>query len=384
MHQRDLKARTVAARQALLSDSQEIESCDPIQFMAFHENTDQFRIRDGRVEHFDEVRETGHDVALEWDWELCRSLLGAVRQRDAARWWFTHPAPGRFDWRWLDRLVAIAGNELILDYWHYGYPHWISDEEFSTPILAEHAAEYARTVAQRYPHIEFHCPCNEIRVAVDLMSRRTWRPWLEGRRHLVFEQICRATIAMSEAIKAANPRAQIVMAEPVNSPTECGYVQFCAPYDVLLGRAHPEWGGHESLVDVIGVNHYIEPDSGLVPLHQILQDMRERYPDKALWVTEASNVDEIGYLCYIVHETLQANLAGANVGAITQAPVICSTPWTGARRVDRGGLLTWTLDDADRCRSLVSEANELMIQLRLRGYLAGRIPDDVSSIRALL
>jgi hypothetical protein len=34
MHQRDLKARTVAARQAL-SDSQEIESCDPINSWLF-------------------------------------------------------------------------------------------------------------------------------------------------------------------------------------------------------------------------------------------------------------------------------------------------------------------------------------------------------------
>jgi hypothetical protein len=81
-------------------------------------------------------------------------------------------------------------------------------------------------------------------------------------------------------------------------------------------------------VDVIGVNHYIEPDSGLVPLHQILQDMRERYPDKVLWVTEASNVDEIGYLCCIVHETHQANLAGANVGAITGSGHLFY-PWTG-------------------------------------------------------
>jgi hypothetical protein len=369
----ELRPRIAAARLAVLPRARLVDSVlgagGRLEFMAFHENTDQFRRRRGQIEFFDEVAETGHNLALEQDWMLCRTLLGCVRQRDAARWWLTNPAPGLFDWSWLDRLATIGGQELILDYWHYGYPHWVDEATFLSQRFVEYAAAYAGAVARRYPQIIYHCPCNEIRVAADLMGSPVWRPWLEGQRAVVFEQITRATIAMSWAIKHANPHARIVTAEPINSPSEGGYDEHCAPYDALLGRSHPEWGGAESLVDVIGVNHYIEPDNGRVPLRTILVDLRQRYPNKLLWITEASNRNAVGYLCYILHETLQANHMGARVAGITQAPVICSTPWTGERRMARGGLLKWSMADPSKTRSLIDGAERALRRFRAAGYL---------------
>jgi hypothetical protein len=374
LHQ-ELRTRIGTARLAVLPrDPRRAElslaAFGSLDFMAFHENTDQFRRRRGQVEFFDEVVETGHDVALEQDWTLCRSLLGCTRQRDAARWWLTNPAPGQFNWSWLDRLAAVGGDELILDYWHYGYPHWIDKATFLSRSFVEHAAAYAGAIARRYPQIVYHCPCNELRIAVDLMSSDVWRPWLVGRREVVFEQIARATIAMSWAIKQANPRAQIVTAEPVNSPPDSGgYDEHCAPYDALLGRLHPEWGGADSLLDVIGVNHYSEPDNGRLRLRGVLLDLRARYPDKQLWITEASNRDVIGYLCYILYETLEANRLGAKVAGITQAPVICSTPWTGVRQVARGGLLSWKMADPAKTRRLIDGAERALRRFREAGYL---------------
>src|SRR4051794_38800470 len=101
MKQHDLESRMATARRALLEDDGLVfAKLPPLIFMAFHENTDQFRIREGAIEHFDEVAETGHSTMLEWDWELCRNLLGAHLQRDAGRWWLTHIGPSSFDWKW--------------------------------------------------------------------------------------------------------------------------------------------------------------------------------------------------------------------------------------------------------------------------------------------
>lgn len=343
-------------------------------FMVFHENTDQSRrhlLDKRRRESFDQVLEIGHDLHLEEDWEACRDI-GAVMQRDAARWHITNPSKSRFDWDWMDRLVEVAGGELIIDYWHYGYPRWISLPAFLSHEFVEYAGRFASMIASRYPEVSHHLPCNEARVGADQIDSGVWRPYLRHRRDEVFAQMAKASIQMAHQIKRVNPNAAIVTAEPVNSPGEETYDEFLALTDAMLGRAHPQWGGRQSLVDVIGINHYAEPDNSSRMLRSILMDMRDRYRDKTIWISEAGNVDELGYLTYVVNETYQANQSHARIEAVTQAPIISSTPWTGERRVDRGGFFTWDIDDPSKTRRMIEGVNDVLPSLSERGFLKTR------------
>lgn len=339
--------------------------------MVFHENTDQQRrslLDRRRREYFDQVTEIGHDVHLEEDWDACRAL-GATMQRDAARWHVTNPSRGRLDWSWMDRLVNIGGEELIIDYWHYGFPRWISRRAFLSPEFIEYAGWFACRVAARYTHVRYHLPCNEARVGADQIGSGVWRPFLRGRRDEAFAQVTKASIEMARQIKAANPNALVVTAEPVNSPDTEGYDDYLAAIDSMLGRINPGWRGSEQLVDVVGINHYAEPDNDKSSLAEILVDMRRRYPHKPLWVTEAGNIDEVGYFVYIVSEVHRANQMGARVEGVTQAPIISCTPWSGERRVDRGGFFTWNIDDPSKARIPLEHAQETVRSLEERGYL---------------
>jgi hypothetical protein len=79
----------------------------PMQLWAFLENSDFQRMKKGGLYRQDEVRLIRHDEFLESDYELLVEI-GSVGVRDAARWYVSHPAPGVFDWSWLDRVVQAA------------------------------------------------------------------------------------------------------------------------------------------------------------------------------------------------------------------------------------------------------------------------------------
>ncbi len=99
----------------------------PLEFWAFLENSDFQRLKNGELYRQDEVKLIRHDEFLDVDYQLLTEI-GCIGVRDAARWYVTHPAPGQFDWTWLDQVVAAAdkhGLKLYLDLWHYGYPDWL-------------------------------------------------------------------------------------------------------------------------------------------------------------------------------------------------------------------------------------------------------------------
>ena len=92
----------------------------PIELWAFLENSDFVRRKDDLLYRQDEVRLIRHDEFLEVDYKLMVEA-GCVGVRDAAWWYVSHPAPGTFNWTWLDRVVAAAEKfhlKLYLDLWH--------------------------------------------------------------------------------------------------------------------------------------------------------------------------------------------------------------------------------------------------------------------------
>jgi hypothetical protein len=91
-----------------------------LELWAFLENSDFVRHKNSSLYRQDEVRLIRHDEFLEVDYKLMVEA-GCLGVRDAARWYISHPAPGVFDWTWLDKVVSAAEKynlKLYLDLWH--------------------------------------------------------------------------------------------------------------------------------------------------------------------------------------------------------------------------------------------------------------------------
>src|SRR5690349_14592757 len=88
-------------------DATFVPAIKPIELWAFLENSDFLRRKNDELYRQDEVRLIRHDEFLETDYQLLVEA-GCVGVRDAAWWYVSHPAPGIFDWTWLDQVVAAA------------------------------------------------------------------------------------------------------------------------------------------------------------------------------------------------------------------------------------------------------------------------------------
>jgi hypothetical protein len=72
--------------------------------------------------HFHQLELTGHAAQLEDDYRLLRQEFGLRRFRDGAWLARSYPAPGRFDWTYLDRLAAVSRGQVTLSLCHYEWP----------------------------------------------------------------------------------------------------------------------------------------------------------------------------------------------------------------------------------------------------------------------
>jgi beta-glucosidase len=89
---------------------------------------------------------------------------GATMVRWGIPWYRVNPAPGVWDFSWLDQVVdrfMELGLEPIVDLMHYGTPTWL-ENEFLNAFYPERVAEYAAKVAERYRgRLRHYTPLNE-------------------------------------------------------------------------------------------------------------------------------------------------------------------------------------------------------------------------------
>ena len=306
----------------------------PIELWAFLENSDFQRHRDGEVVRWDEVHLTRHDERLEPDYKMLVDA-GFVGVRDAARWYVSHPGRGQFDWTWLDRVVSAAEKyklALYLDLWHYGYPDWL---DLMAPDAPEQFAEFARQIALRYPSLRHWCIANEPSVLIDGGGRTgRWRPFLRGPKNeeRLRLQICRCIIEASKAVLKVKPDALLILPEPWHAwktKPRLTYDYQAIVLDTVMGKRNPELGGSSELVTIIGLNHYL--DDAIPPFHILLEETRQRWPDKPLWVTETSGpprrFKQVEWFWWILEELLLAQLNGIDVPVLTWAPVFSMFDW---------------------------------------------------------
>ena len=302
----------------------------PLELWAFLENSDFQRRKGGKIYRQDEVELIRHDEFLETDYRLLTEI-GVIGVRDAARWYVTHPAPDRFDWSWLDRVVATAEKfnlRLYLDLWHYGYPDWL---DLMSADAVTHFAAFARQIARRYPSLVYYCVSNEPSLLIErggLLG--TWRPFQRRKDTAVLRhQICRMIIEASRAILEVKPDAQLILPEPWFASDTVSLDDQAAVLDTVLGRRDPALGGESALVTVVGLNHY--RDTTIPPFHRLLLEARRRWADKPIWLTETSGPPkgwkQEEWFWWMLAEVRLANHDGAGIPVFTWAPTISMYDW---------------------------------------------------------
>jgi hypothetical protein len=168
---RSLNELPLEPRPTILTTPLDIAAIKPLELWAFLENSDFVRRKEGSLYRQDEVRLIRHDEFLETDYQLLVEA-GCVGVRDAAWWYVSHPAPGTFDWTWLDIL---------------------------SPDAPMHFADFARQITQRYPSLEYYCVCNEPSLLVEMGGKQgEWNPFLREENPSTFRrQISRMIIEAS-------------------------------------------------------------------------------------------------------------------------------------------------------------------------------------------
>ncbi|MFL5732936.1 MAG: family 1 glycosylhydrolase [Chloroflexia bacterium] len=243
----------------------------------------------------DEYELTAHYRLWREDFDLLKESR-ASHVRWGIPWYRVNPAPGVFDWGWIDQaldyLVTRVECVPIIDLMHYGTPLWL-ENAFINASYPERVAEYAHAFAERYKHlVRYYTPLNEPLVNAIFCGRLgQWPPYLEGDDGYVkvLMQVCRGLVLTERALREADPEAIIVQVEAVEhhytAAAELGervgeeIAHVYLPFELFTGRVgtdHMLWpflrrnGVTETdlgwlrerpiKVDIVGVNYY--PFSG--------------------------------------------------------------------------------------------------------------------------
>ena len=234
--------------------------------------------------------------------------------------------------------------------------------------------------------------------AINEMSFWAWvggdeehfHPFGEGRGPELKQQLVLASVAAIRAVRAVDPTARFVQAEPIihiaadpeKPEDEEGAARHTASqfeaWDMLAGRRDPELGGDESMLDVIGVNYYWNnqwihegdrtppghPEHR--PLHVMLTELWERY-GRPIVITEtgAEEGAEFGWIGYVLGEVRQALRLGVPVLGVCLYPVMDYPGWDDERHC-RCGLIE-VAEDWETRRLREDLCEEIALQQQLMG-----------------
>jgi polysaccharide biosynthesis protein PelF len=337
---------------------------------------------------------TAHDRMAEADYRLLGGL-GIRTVRDGFRWHRIETRPGFYDWSSMEPLLAAARNtqtQVIWDLLHYGWP---DDIDILSPQFVDRFARFCgeaiRHLRSEVPGRVFCCPINE-------MSFFAWAagdvgvfyPFYLKRGEAVKLQLVRAAIAAVAAIKAVDPDACIIQIDPVirvlpdpaNRRTiRRAKLHEAAQYDafdMMLGRHKKELGGHDGMIDVIGLNYYCHnqwyvnrgplPWDGSDPNYEALEDLlqhhHQRY-ERPIFIAETGIEDDLRptWLAHVGDGVRRAMARNVPVEGICLYPVMSYPGWDDDRHC-HCGLIDY--DPQSLERSVVPELEqELARQFRL-------------------
>ena len=321
------------------------------------------RRHDGR--RLDLIEATGHDRHAAGDYALM-AAQGIRSVRDGVRWHRIETAPGRYDWSSLLPMLGAArdaGLQVVWDLCHYGWPDGI---DIWRPAFVERFARFAAAVAALVRDEggapPFYCPVNEISYwswAGGDMAR--FNPTARGRGFELKHQLVRASIAAIDAIRAADPRARIVLVDPVinvlprpDRPRSAAaaeharLAQFEA-WDMIGGSVWPGLGGKPEYLDIIGVNYYADnqwflnggtlewTDPRYRPFADILAETHRRYGRPLLVAETGAEGDaRVPWLDYVCGQVRTALDRGVPVEGICLYPILDYPGWVNDRHCEAG------------------------------------------------
>lgn len=323
-------------------------------------------------ERLDMIHATQHDRFVAEDY--ARLLAFGIRSvRDTVRWHLVEQAPGRYDFSSAEGQVAAArrhGIQVIWDLCHYGWP---DDLDLFAPAFVDRFARFCRAFAVRLretsDEVPFYTPINEMSFLAWAAGEVGWfLPYGNGRGGEVKRQLVRACVAGIEALWDVDPRARIVLVEPLihvvpprGEPDVLGAAaayresQFEA-WEMLAGRLAPELGGNLKYLDVLGVNFYhdnqwehpggekihwhIHPrDPRWVPFSRLLAEAYGRYR-RPIFVAETSHVG-VGRAEWIHEMTDEVCLAlerGVPLEGVCLYPILDRFEWNDPSHWHNSGL----------------------------------------------
>ncbi|MGI8636657.1 MAG: family 1 glycosylhydrolase, partial [Segetibacter sp.] len=129
---------------------------------------------DGSNKRVDELEKTNHYKLWETDFELL-SPLGISHLRYGPPYYKTHLGPGKYDWEFADntfKKLQELNITVIVDLCHFGVPDWIGN--FQNPDFPAYFAEYAQAFAERFPHLQYYTPINEIFITATFSGLYGW------------------------------------------------------------------------------------------------------------------------------------------------------------------------------------------------------------------
>src|SRR5205823_3023979 len=102
----------------------------------------------------------------------------------------------------------------IVDLCHFGVPDWIGN--FQNPDFPGCFAEYAKAFAERFPHLQYYTPINEIFITATFSGLYGW--WNERlTTQLGFvtalKHCCKANVMAMQTILKVQPKAIFIQSE---------------------------------------------------------------------------------------------------------------------------------------------------------------------------
>jgi beta-glucosidase/6-phospho-beta-glucosidase/beta-galactosidase len=312
----------------------------------------------------DLISSTRHDEFAASDYRLLQQY-GMLTARDGVRWHRIEQTSQRYDFSSALPMFAAArdtGMQVIWDLWHYGWPDHI---DIFSPAFIDRFRDFAAETARRmsdYDPSPLISPINEI-------SFFSWaggeggifNPFAKQRGDEMKRQLVRASIEGIHAMRAVNPSIRICQIDPIinvvprsqreedlRNAEEYRCSQFEA-WDMILGRAQPELGGQDDLIDAIGVNYYIHnqfvwqgplivpSDPRYRHVGLMLQEVYERYR-RPVFVAETGIEDDTrpAWLRYMSREVLTALAAGVPVEGLCLYPILNHPGWDDDRHCYNG------------------------------------------------
>jgi beta-glucosidase/6-phospho-beta-glucosidase/beta-galactosidase len=331
-------------------------------------------LRNGK--RLDLVSSTHHDVFAEQDYARISSL-GMLTAREGLRWHLIEAQPGRYDFSSAKTILDAARKhtvQIVWDLLHFGWPERLDIFDASwVEAFSDFAAAFGRWLRAEMPDNALVAPVNEISFLSWAGGDTSYlNPFAVNRGPELKRQLVRGALNASARLRAELPDVRLLAPEPVihivGDPKRPDDVLQAEQYtsamfeawDMLTGRSQPEIGGHESFLDVIGLNYYDrnqwwnhgetirrhEPEYR--PFREIVTEVYQRY-GRPLFIAETGTEDDDrpDWLAYIAEEVRVAIQAGIPVQGICIYPILNHPGWDDDRHC-RNGLWDYARPDGTR------------------------------------